>query len=362
LETQTPEFAATTPVKPSRAQRLLRTTLAILGGGAISVLFGALAFGSVQHGPDGWHYVPRMEGATVREALGQLSWLSVVLCVLITMASLPLRAIQWGEIVSPRGSFRDRYHATAIGFMAINTLPMNLGEVTRGLMLAYRVPGLQRSTSVGSVFSSRMFDIFALWLLAAPLPLVLQIDPASRTFLNGGLVALTGLAWSAMIGLWIAQRQAATVGRWLTKLLGTKVGLVLSRFLDGFGMKLSNTAMLRAMGWSVFFQAVTAFAYVPVIHSICPSIPPVSAAIYGLAAISVGLALPSTPSGAGVFHFAMASAMQSVGATPAQGLAIAIILHLGALAGFVLAGVLSLFATGAGAFKASLRDEASATT
>lgn len=342
----------------SRPKRVLRNTILLLAGVLVSVVCGLLAFGSFRHDPDGWRYHATITREAFVGALDQVSWISAALLVVITMASLPLRAIQWGELVSPSGTFRDRYHSTAVGFMAVNTLPLSLGEVTRGLLLAYRVPSLMKSTSVGSVLCGRMFDIFALWVLAAPLPFVLQVAPASRPFLNGGIAALTALAWGAMLLLWVAQRQRENVTRLLGKLLGPRIGEVLGRFLEGFGVRLSGGAFFRAMAWTIVFQAVTAAAYIPIIHAIAPQVPPITAAIYGLAAISVSLAVPSTPSGVGVFHLAMGAAMESAGATTPQAAAIGILLHLGAFSGFVLAGVLSLAATGSGAFKASLSDSA----
>jgi uncharacterized membrane protein YbhN (UPF0104 family) len=314
----------------------------MVGGLAVSLTFSLMTFGEIRHGAAGYEFVPRLQAADLKSALHQTHWTAVALFVLLTMASVPLRAIQWGDIVSPRGSFRDRYHATAIGYMAINLLPARLGEVSRGLLLAYRVPGLSRSLSVGSVIYGRVFDILLVWFMVLPLPFLLHVQPGSRTFLIEGMVALTVLAWGAVALSWVAQKHGPWAGRQISNMLGDTVGAGFTRFCQGFGPGVGPPAITRAFLWTLSFQAVAAAAYVPVLQQVCPGIPPVSAAVFSFAAVSVGLALPSTPSGIGIYHFAVTTALTSIGATPAQAIAVAIITHLASLAGFVIPGLASI--------------------
>jgi uncharacterized protein (TIRG00374 family) len=330
------------PRRGSRLARRLRAGGVILMGLSVSVAFGLLTFGDFHRGPHGWEFVSRINSTTLVAAINQTHWAAIGLFVVITIATLPLRAIQWGDIVSPKGTFRDRYHATAIGFLAINILPARLGEVSRGLLLAYRLPGLSRSLSVGSVIYGRVFDIFVIWLMALPLPFVLHFDPSMKTFLTYGFLALTILAWGAVLLSWIVQKHGPAASRQVSRLLGETIGGGFSRFCQGFGTGVKAPAITRAMLWTLAFQVVSAAAYIPVMHEVCPQLPPVWSAIYGLAAVSVGLALPSTPSGIGIYHFAMASALRSVGASDTQAVAVAVITHLASLAAFVMAGLASI--------------------
>ena len=66
--------------------------------------------------------------------------------------------------------------------------------------------------------------------------------------------------------------------------------------------------------------------------------------LFALAVVSLGLAVPSSPSGIGVYHFALAWALRLLGANAADAAAVAVLTHLGSVLVFVGAGLVSLVA------------------
>lgn len=309
----------------------------------MSVVFALLTFGdfSWARGRLGWS--PRLEREALLHALAALRPIEGVLFVFLTWLTLPLRAWSWGLVLRPSGDARTRYHATAVGFFAVNVLPARLGEVARGLLLASRVQGLPRAQAVGSVLFARLLDLWALWLLTLPMPLLLNFAPARRLLLSTLLAGISALVAATMFLVWVARRAGRRDQGHPP--LGSRA---FARFLAGIGPALSWSRLGRAFGATVLIQLVSAAAYVPVLLRLCPEVPPFSSAVVALAGLSLGLALPSTPSGVGVYHYAMSFALESIGATPAHAAAAALVTHLGSLVAFVGAGLASLGLAGMG--------------
>lgn len=314
-------------------------------GVVLSMVFALLTLADIEWQGGRLLLEPRMGRDALVSALRGTSPWTASLFVLLTAATLPLRAWQWGVVLRPSGSFRDRYHAVAIGFMAVNLLPARLGEVTRGLVLAARVPGLSRAQSIGSVLFARILDLIALWLLSLPLPLLLSVSPSLRPLLMTGLSALTAVSLGMVMLVWAFGRQRERAGRWAGQLGGRGVARFVERFISGLGPDVGRSRLGRALAITVLFQLVSAFAYTPVLMDLAPEVPAWSGAIFGLVVASMGLALPSSPSGIGVYHFALAFALRAMGADPASAAAVAIVTHLGSVVAFVGGGVVSMLAS-----------------
>src|SRR5205809_350935 len=113
----------------------------------------------------------------------------------ITLAPLtfPLRAIRWRLIL--RGTSGTRlplgalWHATAIGFMANNLLPVRAGEVARAYA-AQQAASVRFTTALASIVVERLFDGL---MLVAVFTLALVAPSFPRHAMIGG-VRISGLA------------------------------------------------------------------------------------------------------------------------------------------------------------------------
>lgn len=285
-----------------------------------------------------WRVDPNALGRALRAA----SPGAMIVFALLTLLTLPLRALRWGLVVKPGGRFRDRYHATAVGFMAINLLPARLGEIARGLALASRVPGLPKAKAVGTVLLSRLLDLAGLWLCCLPLPFVLGLEGQAYTVLWVGLGAGAAVIAASALVVMLARRRGAGFATWAGRFLGRRAQRFLSRFLDGLGTDVGQRELALATLLSVLLQLISALAYGPLLVDAAPEASMLWGSLFVLAVVSVGLAVPSSPSGLGVYHFALAWAARLLGANAADAAAVAVLTHLGSVVVFVGAGVLSL--------------------
>jgi len=119
-------------------------------------------------------------------------WLMLATITLATL-TFPLRAIRWRLIL--RGTSGTRlplgalWHATAIGFMANNLLPVRAGEVARAYA-AQQAASVRFTTALASIVVERLFDGL---MLVALFTLALVAPSFPRHAMIGG-VRLSGLA------------------------------------------------------------------------------------------------------------------------------------------------------------------------
>jgi uncharacterized protein (TIRG00374 family) len=92
----------------------------------------------------------------------------VLLSVAVSTMIFPLRAIRWKPIlgpVAPNVPFGPLWRATAVGFMANNTLPTGrVGELVRAYMLS-RETTVPFSAAFASLVVDRVFDLFVVIML-----------------------------------------------------------------------------------------------------------------------------------------------------------------------------------------------------
>lgn len=332
---------ATTP-EESRSERTRRLRRATALGVVASLVFAVLTVVEVdlEGARPVLHW--RVDPSALGRALAASSPGAMLVFAVLTLSTLPLRALRWGLVVKPGGRYRDRYHATAVGFMAINLLPARLGEIARGLALASRVPGLPKPKAVGSVLLSRLLDLAGLWLCCLPLPFVLGLEGEAYTVLCVGLGGGAAALASSALVVMLARRKGAAVATWAGRHLGRGAQRFLSRFLDGLGTDVNGRTLMKAMLLSALLQIVSALAYGPLLVDAAPDAPMLWGSLFLLAVVSVGLAVPSSPSGVGVYHFALAWAVRLLGANAADAAAVAVLTHLGSVVVFVSAGLVSL--------------------
>jgi len=137
-----------------------------------------------------------LHGVDARALIGHLRranpWLMLETIALAT-CTFPLRAIRWRLILrGTSGSplpLGPLWHATAIGFMANNLLPVRAGELARAYAARQALP-VRFTTALASIAVERVFDGL---LLVGLFTVALVVPSFPRDAMIGG-VRLAGLA------------------------------------------------------------------------------------------------------------------------------------------------------------------------
>jgi glycosyltransferase 2 family protein len=273
-----------------------RSAIGLLGV-AISLLCFWLAFRGVPlgelvsafAGANYWWILP----ATAAQLLGSLA-----------------RARRWQVLLLNQVSFADAFWALMIGLLGNNVLPLRAGEAARVVVVSQRT-GLPLAQVAGSVVLERALDVATiLGLLLLLLPLM-QVPPAAMA----AAIALgAGLALAAVLVLILlaAPERCESVLRTVSRRLPDRVGqLILRQWQElsaGFATLRDRRTVGRIVWWSVLSWAGTVGMCWAIIEAVAPGASAIEPT-FTTVAISLGIALPSSPGYIGVFQLVAQQAL-----------------------------------------------------
>ena len=298
------------------------------------------------HGVDGAALV-----GYVREAN---PWLVLATIVLATL-TFPLRAIRWRLILRDadgRGlPLGPLWHATAIGFMANNLLPVRAGEVARAYAARQALP-VRFTTALASVGVERVLDglvlvgLLAVTLAAPSFPRHALIGGASLSSLATGAAAL--FAAVLVVALFVVHRPAPT----LALLDRIARALLPARFADrasqavrglvaGLEVLRNPGRFLGVVAWSLVLWIVNAASFAVCFRAFGLQVPAESALLLQ-AIIGFGVALPAAPGFVGVFEAATRATLAIYGVDATRAVGYALAYHVSTFIPITLLGLLSL--------------------
>lgn len=286
-------------------------------------------------------------------------WLAVT--VILATLTFPIRTLRWRIILrDPDGArlpWTPLWHATAIGFMANNLLPARVGELARAWVASRGLP-VRFTTALASVGVERVFDglvLLALMALAiaapsfpaeaAPGGVALSRVATASAVLFGAALVLALLVvhrpapWLAMLAAVSHRVLPARVADRLTHLAQGVVG--------GLAVLKSPTRFGAVAVWSFVLWLVNAAAFVACFRAFDLAVPS-EGALLVQGVIAMGVAIPSSPSGAGVFEAATRLALVAYAVDPGRAVAYALTYHVTTFVPIVLLGLYSLARTHVG--------------
>ncbi|HXF59673.1 MAG TPA: lysylphosphatidylglycerol synthase transmembrane domain-containing protein [Candidatus Saccharimonadales bacterium] len=273
--------------------------------------------------------------------IGQADPLWFLVACVLTVAGYWLRAIRWGEILSPeaRVSQGKLFATTMVGFLAINTLPARLGELVRAYALA-RSERIKTGTVLGSVVIERIFDLAALagfWalsLLFAPYPSWFRWSG----YLTIGLsVAITVALWLLHAGHYdtnsLASRLRGFAPRWLkARIEGPIASFAAGLRVLGKPHTMGVSGLLTLVMW-----IVTGSVFLAVGQSMRLPLPLWSPLLLSFI-VCVAIMVPSSPGFIGVLEGSCVVGLALVGVDASRALAYGVVYHLTQILPLVVLG------------------------
>ncbi len=266
--------------------------------------------------------------------------------LLAQVAWMLVRAERWRVLLPGRATFADLFWAQAIGLLGTNVLPLRAGEVVQALALN-RCAGVALARVAGSIVLQRLLDLAV--LVALLLVLLPRVEMPWAMKLGGlAIAAALGLGIAGLLVVGLLERRTAGLVEAVAARLPARAGAALRK---GWGELLAGLGPIRRPGvalWaallSVLLWGVSILTAWAVIQSIAPG-PSALEAMFFIAALAVGIAVPSTPGFVGVFEYVGQQALAlpfPERYTPASALAIAVLTHAAAYAAGSLAGLVGL--------------------
>jgi len=246
------------------------------------------------------------------------------------------------------------FSISAVGFLAINVIPLRLGEAVRPWLLHDR-EGVPWGRSLAAIVLERMLDFGALLVLLLGVSWLVEL-PAEGIVVQGVDVlfvaqrlAGTALALGAVGGVVVV-----AVGEPLIALvegfpLGGAVAGLARRFREGFVELLRNPLRgLLAVACTVAVWGTTILA-VAIVMSSMPGLPVSLASAWTTWTLTLaGMAAVPTPGFFGAYELFCSAALWLFGVDPDLARTFALVLHLGMFGFTVVVGAAAMVVEGLG--------------
>ena len=269
----------------------------------------------------------RVEWIEVGSALREMDFRWVFAALVLNLSSVPLRALRW------RLMFRT-YPAPPFGAMV---RAMLIGQAVNALAPA-RLGDLARSTLVGGksttyVLGTLMVEIALDLLMLAALVVLLLSQVTLPAWWRGSGEALLATATVALALVTAAVLSRRWIARTLDVLLRRRPRPLVHRLLSAAQQALQSLdvlggpTLLAALGASLLVWVVYTSVNLSLLRAVTEQ-PPVLAALFLLAVLQLGVAVPSSPGRIGVYHYLCIQALAIFAIGDAKAVSYAIVLHL----------------------------------
>jgi uncharacterized protein (TIRG00374 family) len=284
----------------------------------------------------------------------------LVLAVIVATALFVVRTIRWRILLRTQEGavlpWAALWHATAIGFMANNTLPFRLGELVRSYA-ASRLGGVPLTAALSSIAVERALDALTLvallgvGLLGAGLPADTVVSTSfgdirlGTVAVRGGVVC--GVIFAGALFVVLFPLLSERLVRMLVPFRGfaQRIISLIEGLRQGFAVLRSPGRLVAAVLWSLvhwlggaasFYIAFAAFG-IPVGFA---------GALLLQSLLAFGIAAPSTPGYFGIFELVVAAVLALFSVPADVSVAYGITYHITTFAPITLLGLWSLARTG----------------
>ena len=271
-----------------------------------------------------------------------ISWLLVA--IVVSLLIMVFRAWRWQLELRPleHVPFGRLWVIISVAYMAINLLPVRIGEIVRPWLLSRR-SGVSFSSVVGNVVLEKTMDsvIIVFYILLG----LLTVENLPVWVRRGAMVPAVAAMVLVSLVLLFWWRGEAFVDRWLLHRLPQRFGGKLKKILASMadGMRILPNPMLLL---SVFLVSLTLW-FLPILSSYIMirafDFPvPFGAALVVFIFIGFGTALPNLPGMIGPYQYACQLALGLFGVSAVDALAYGLVLNAVQFLTLVAQGLLAL--------------------
>ncbi len=298
-----------------------------------------------------WLVLRNINWRQVGEALEAVSYLPLLGAPAMLVLSLWFRARRWDVLLRPirKIGMGELFSINAVGFLAINALPLRLGEMSRPILFKQRHQ-IPISTGLAAVAVERVFDglvtVMALYVGILAAPEGFGEMPSLGINLRTMMLITLGIYGPILLFFILAvtrRDQALAIVFFLVRALPRHHRDRVSHMADNFFEGLKSLPDLKSFAWilveSLWVWLAVAMSYAFAIQAFHLHIP-WSAAFTILGVAAVGVMIPSPPGFVGTFQLFVMASLALYGVPKSTALAYSIVIHAINLGQVLLLGLL----------------------
>lgn len=282
------------------------------------------------------YFFKDVDWAKLKTVLAGARYIYVVPALALLLSTYPIRAFRWYYLLPrlPGSTFRNRYSATVIGFMASSIFPLRAGEVVRAALFSIR-SGIPIGVSFASILLERVLDLIVVLM---GLGICLAAFPGEAAAESLALARKAGLVLGAIVVcivlfLIVLKANPKLVRVPLRSLLSLlpselaeRIEKIVNSVIEGLTVVDSGLTVMGLVALSVLHWAiVVAGVWVAAMAFDDLKLNPLGALLI-FTFTSLAVVLPQAPGFLGVYQVAVerSLAMLAAPVAPAQGFALLI--------------------------------------
>lgn len=266
--------------------------------------------------------------------------------------ALVTRGFRWQSLLGHKTSAWHAFHIMNVGYL-LNSLPLRIGELARAWLTTRLTPPIKFLTALSSIAVERVLDLIAVMTLLGIA--LLTLDVPAEVQATGAVVGSVTLI-AAVLMVYFAHQRAfphrvlALANRMIPPLQRLNLTEWLDHFLDGLEPLTSARIRVEAVFWTVIswgLSVIVGYLMMLVFFDEA-NLPGVMLTIVLL---SLAVAIPSVPGNLGTFEAAGVAGMYAAGIISAveapenaPAVAFSLLLHALTLVGYILFGIVGLWA------------------
>lgn len=291
-----------------------------------------------------WLLFRNMDIILFFEYLAESDLSYVAVGMVLYLSSFIVRGLRWRVLLGHLKAIPlpESMRLVIAGYAINNVLPTRIGEFTRAYLAGNR-NGISRTAALASIFVERVFDGLTVFLILAMLLFTYPFPGWVRNLAElAGLIFISlflFVLFSSFSDLPI--RLIRTVSGRLPKWMAMPLGL-LEKFMRGTRAieSLKQLAVVLLLSFAVWSIEIGVYALVVRAFGIQM---PWMAYLLMLVTVNMGMLIPSTPAGLGVFQFAVVKSLEIFSIVTTLGMAIAVVLHMAQIVPVTIVGILWLW-------------------
>lgn len=268
------------------------------------------------------------------------------LVILLFVGSIAARAVAWRTLLREQVSVGKAFLTLNEGYLLNNILPFRLGEFGRAFLLS-RTAGFSFWEVISTIVVERVFDVGIMaGLLLSTLPFVIGAAWARSAAFGAALLVLVGFVVLYLVANnqgRVRQLVEKVTGRWPK--IQTFGREKLDAIFSGLAALTSVVRFARVLVWLLVCWALNIGWYYLLLLAFLPQAAFLWV-VFAVGAVSLGVALPSSPAYIGVFEAAIVGGLTLFSVDPSLALAFALTAHVIYLAGTSMLGVYALVRDG----------------
>ena len=295
-----------------------------------------------------WH----LDWGMAWQSLSQAAWIWFAPMMVAYLLTHSLRTLRLWVLLGRQIDFMRVFAINTIGFLAINVIPLRLGEMVRPYLLFEREQHAL-GDALAAILLERLLDVLLLLIMLMGLTLWIElpvegiqiqgVDVISATQKGAGVLLTVGLVGGTAAIIW-AERFAGAVKQ-LPK--GQAIFDFILRFRDGIGRLFTQpfqALFLLAVSASIWGSTIGAVACAMMAFD---GIPVSLASAWSTWTITLcGMTAVPTPGFFGIYELSCAAALLLWDVEPNLATTFAVSLHIGQLIFTLVLGGLFLFLEG----------------